>query len=118
MAFPQTTAQAGISRLRSSVVAAKLGDENVLCDLRTGTRYRLNRTAWAIVRLIQRNAASREAVLMRCRQWGYVPFEREEICRFLADLESFGLVEHGAPGKFPQVDLPLRWSTPVIELLP
>ena len=101
--------------LRSSVVPTVFGEGAVLLDLTTKYFYHLNNTAWAIAQLIESTGASRDAVLERCKHWGFVPFEREQICSFLQQLEDFGLIEEADPGAMPAVELPLRWSMPTIE---
>jgi hypothetical protein len=101
--------------LRSSVVPTVFADGAVLLDLNTKFFYHVNATGWAIVQLIESTGADMSAILDAARRWGFVPFERDEICRFVEQLVEFDLVEGGDPAVPPDVEIPLRWTTPSIE---
>lgn len=101
--------------LRSSIAPTVYGDGAILLDLATKYFYHLNETGWAIVQLMENNAASADAILKRCAQWGATSNDAAEIWRFLDDLQAFGLLENAESGALPDVDGPARWVNPRIE---
>ena len=101
--------------LRSSIVPTVYGDGAIMLDLTTKYFYHLNETGWAIVQLMENSAASAEAVLKRCGQWGATSNDAADIWRFLDDLYAFGLLEHAEPASLPDVDAPSRWGNPRVD---
>ena len=101
--------------LRSRIAPSVSGDGAVLLDLTTLYSYHLNETGWAIVQLMENNAASAGSILKRCAQWGATSNDADEIWRFLDDLQALGLLEQAESGSLPDVDAPARWTNPRIE---
>jgi len=102
-----------VQALRSTITAAVLDNGAVLLDLESKYFYALNASGWAMVQLFESGTAI-DTARTQARAWGAPDDGRVEA--FIAQLQSFGLLEHSERSVAAGGVEPLRgWMAPTID---
>jgi hypothetical protein len=100
--------------LRPAVVATVIDDGAVLLDLESKYFYRLNASAWAMVRLFE-SGATVAGVQEQCRTWGASSEDMASVALVTKTLIEDHLIAPGDGIGAADVVLSGKWLSPLID---